>query len=99
MKNVEIFPRLSPVKTYQLKCAFVLTAVPVICTLALASLLSLFARMNLYFLENSGMIVDDQVRGAYEMQLQISFFEVSWYLVALFGFTFVISYFLMGWAV
>jgi hypothetical protein len=71
----------------------------VLCTLALTTLLTLFARMNLYFLENSGMIIDEQVRSAYETQLQLSFFEVSWYLVALFALTFMISYLLMGWAV
>ncbi|MGZ3711250.1 MAG: hypothetical protein ACXVBE_05815, partial [Bdellovibrionota bacterium] len=96
---MEIFPRFGAIRNYQIKCALLLTCVPVLCTVVLTGLLALFARMNLYFLENSGLIVSEDIRGAYDTQLQISFFESSWYLVALFGLTFVISYFLMGWAV
>lgn len=99
MKNMELFPKLNPVRSYQLKCALLLTGVPVLCTALLIGILSLFARMNLYFLENSGLIVNEEIRSAYQTQLQISFFETSWYLVALFLLTFLISFFLMGWAI
>lgn len=99
MKNMEIFPRLGKVRGYQLKCAFLLTSVPVICAAALAGLLSFFAQMNLYFLEYSGLPVAEEIRSAYEMQVQLALLEISWYLVALFFLTFVVSFLLMGWAV
>ncbi|MGE3260433.1 MAG: hypothetical protein AB7K68_01525 [Bacteriovoracia bacterium] len=99
MRNIQLFPKLGRVRIYQLRCALLLSFVPVVCTAALMGLLSFFAQMNLYFLENGGLIVSEVIRNAYQVQVQMALADVAWYLVALFGLTFLISFLLMGWAV
>ena len=99
MKNIILFPKLERSYVYQLKCTFLLTAVPLFCALILTALLFFFAQQNLYFLENGGMIADDTIRTAYQDQLIIELMDASGFLAMLFCFTFGLSYFLMGWAV
>lgn len=99
MKNIVIFQSLSRVRMYQLKCSLLLTSVPLICSASLTALLFFFAQQNLYFLENGGLIISEAVRQAYHDQVVLELFDVMWLLGALFLFTFVISFMLVGWAV
>ena len=99
MKNIVIFPALDKVRKYQLKCSLLLTSVPLLCSAVLTALLLFFSQLNLYFLENSGLIISDAIRQAYHQQVEMELFEVGWFVVALFVLTFIVSFFLMGWAV
>ena len=99
MKNYIIFPRLSLVQRYRLKCSLLLTSVPLFCSIILTSLLFCFSQLNLYYLENGGLIVNDGVRKAYHDQINMELTDVGWYVMMLFAITFLVSFLLMGWAV
>lgn len=98
IKNIVLF-NVSRVKMYQLKCTLLLTCVPLLCSLSLSAILFFFAQQNLYFLENAGLIINEAIRQAYQDQIILELFEVLWMLFALYIFTFVLSYMLVGWAV
>jgi hypothetical protein len=99
MKNFVIFPALSKVRKYQLNCALMLTSVPLFCTLTLTALLFFFAQLNLYYLENAGLIVSEQIRQAYYHQVEQEMIGVSWYVGVLVSLTFLASLVIMNWAV
>lgn len=99
MKNFVLFPPLSKVRRYQLTYSLLLTSVPLICAVGLMALLLFFGQLNLYFLENGGLMVNDSVRQAYFDQMQLEVQDVWWLMGTLFTLTFGVSYFLMGWAV
>lgn len=99
MKNFIIFPALSRVRVYQVKCALLLTSVPLFCTLTLTALLFFFAQLNLYYLENAGLIVSEQIRQAYYAQMQLELADVSWFIGVLVLLTFLASLIVMNWAV
>lgn len=98
MKNIVLF-HVGRVRVYQLKCAMLLTCVPLLCSVSLAAILFFFAQQNLYFLENAGLIINDAIRQAYQDQVILELIDVLWLLVALFSFTFISSFMLVGWAI
>lgn len=97
-KNIVLF-NVGRVKMYQLRCTVLLTCVPLFCSISLSAILFFFAQQNLYFLENAGLIINDAIRQAYQDQIILELFDVIWMLLALFVFTFILSYMLVGWAV
>jgi hypothetical protein len=99
MKNIILFQKLGQVRNYQLKCAVLLTAVPLFCASVLTGLLFFLAQLNLYYLENGGLIINEEIRQAYHYQVQMSLWDVAWYMGLVFLLTFGLSYLLMGWAV
>lgn len=99
LKNIELFPAFNQIRRYQLKCAALLTSVPLICSAALTGLLFVFAQLNLYYLENGGMPVNEAIRTAYHAQVQMELLDFAWIVLILFIATFVASYLMMGWAV
>jgi hypothetical protein len=99
MQNFVIFPKLNRVRQYQFKCAWLLTAVPLVCAVTLSSIMFFFAQLNLYYLENSGLIVSDQIRQAYYIQVQMQLLETGWIIACLFLVTFIVSVVIMNWAV
>lgn len=98
-REFHVFPKLTKPQSYQFKCAFLLTGVPLVCALFLTALIFFFAQQNLYFLENGGLLISEEIRQAYHDKVLLELVDVSWYIFALFALTFGISYFLMGWAV
>lgn len=76
-----------------------MTSVPLLCAGVLTGLLFFFAQLNLYYLENSGLIVNEQIRDAYYKQVQLELIDVSWYVGALLLLTFCASVLIMNWAV
>jgi hypothetical protein len=99
MKNIVLFPKLSRVRRYQIKCSFLLTTVPLLCLVILTVMLLNFAQMNLFFLENKGLLVGEEFRQAYFDQVQLEMGDVVWFIAALYFLTLGISYMLMGWAI
>ncbi len=93
------FPKLGLIRAYQVQCSLLLTFVPVICSIMLVGLLYCFAQINLYFLENNGMIISDEIRRAYIDQVSMELLDVSYYLIFLFVVTFIVSYVSTIWAV
>ena len=99
MRNIVLCPSLGKVRSYQLKCTFLLTAVPFVCLLVLTVLLFNFAQMNLFFLENQGVLLGEELRQAYFDQVQLELNDVVWLIAALCALTFGVAYMVMGWAV
>lgn len=95
--NREIFPPLDPTTQYQLWNTIILSLVPLICGLLLLFLLVIFSKLNLYYLEANGLILDDQVRDAYFHQVQLELFDVVWYLVMQLVATFAVAFVVMRW--
>lgn len=95
---VKKFPKQSLIVKYQIRQSIVLTLVPVACSLFLLALLYCFGQLNLFYLENSGLIINSQIRQAYHDQLQLELFDVSNYLFFLYAITFAVSYVTMVWA-
>lgn len=98
LRSIKI-PKLGLIRTYQVQCSLILTVVPLICSLLLLALLYCFSQINLYFLENNGMIISSEIRQAYLDQVSLELYDVSYYLLFLFFVTFVVSYVSMMWAV
>jgi hypothetical protein len=91
-------PVLSTVTKYHLEFTALLSAVPLVCGLVLLLLLTVFAKLNLYFLEASGLLIDDQLRQAYYRQVEFEMFGVIGYLLLLVLVTMVASFVVMRWA-
>lgn len=94
----EVISPLGPIAKYQIKHTFILSLVPIACGSILLMLLSMFAKLNLYYLEASGLMVDANVRDAYFRQVESEMFAVIGFLGLQFLFTFVISYVVVRWA-
>ncbi len=94
----EIFPPIKPVLRYQLNQTFMLSLVPLICGMLLLFLLMIFSKLNLYYLESNGLILDEQVRDAYFHQVQLELFDVVWFLVMQLVATAAAAYVIMRWA-
>lgn len=97
-KKREFHVVLSRVRRYQLLNAIYLTTVPLICAFLLVLLIFVFARLNLYYLESNGLIVNDEVREAYFDQVNLVVFGELWYFAGLLVFTFILSMVVMFWA-
>lgn len=96
-RRIEI-ASLDPVEKYHLRQTLLLSAVPLICGLLLLLLLSVFAKLNLYYLEANGLMLEEQVRDAYFKQVEMELWSVAWYLVMQMGVTLVAAYVVMRWA-
>lgn len=97
-KNVRFDWSLNVIQKYRLFYTALLTMVPVTCSFILTLLLIIFAKLNLYFLEARGLIINPMVRDGYYVQLLLEIVPVFWYFVALIALTFLLSYIVMGWA-
>ncbi|MGZ3650840.1 MAG: hypothetical protein ACXVB9_15075 [Bdellovibrionota bacterium] len=89
---------LGPVARYNLNKTLLLTSVPFLCGIVLVLLLTVFAKLNLYYLEANGLIIDDQIRDAYYSQVQMETMNVAGFLVLQLLVTAVVSIVVMRWA-
>lgn len=89
---------LSLVDKYHVQQTLLLSAVPVICGSLLLLLLFVFAKLNLFYFEANGLMLDEQVRGAYFKQVEFEIWGVVWYLILQVFVTCVASYVVMRWA-
>lgn len=96
--NKEIFPKLSGIAKYHIRYTLMLSAVPLICGSLLLMLVSMFSKLNLYFLEANGLLLDEQVRDAYYKQVEIEMFSVLGYLGFQVLVTAIVSLLVMRWA-
>lgn len=96
-KKVIVSP-LGPIARYHLTYAFLLSLAPIVSFGVMTMLLSIFARLNLYFLEANGLILDSQVREAYYRQVEAQVLEVSGYFILQLFVTAIASYLVMRWA-
>ncbi|MGZ3695111.1 MAG: hypothetical protein ACXWQO_13275 [Bdellovibrionota bacterium] len=97
MKDV---PRtiINPQVRYRIRQSFYLSLVPLFCGLLLLLLLFVFAKLNLYYLEANGLILDPQVRDAYYLQVQVEFLGVVGFLFLQMLLTFAVAFVVMRWA-
>ncbi len=96
--NRNITTPLGPVGRYHLRYAALLTLVPLLCGIVLLLLLTVFAKLNLYYLEANGLIVDEQIRDAYYSQVQTETMDVTGYLLLQLVVTAIVSVVVMRWA-
>gem|GEM_PF-5116506 len=89
---------LGPVARYHLRYSLLLTMVPFLCGVLLLLLLSVFAKLNLYFLEANGMLVNEQVRDGYYTTVQTETMNMAGYLVLQLVVTAIVSIVVMRWA-
>lgn len=89
---------LGAIDKYHLRLTLLLSSVPLVCGVMLLMLLLVFAKLNLYYLESNGMILEEQVRGAYFKQVEFEIWGVVWYLMMQIALTFVASFVVMRWA-
>lgn len=92
-------PKMGKVRSYQFRCSLLITLVPLICMMLLIALLYCFAQINLYFLENNGLMISEEIRQAYADQIKLEMYDVVYYLFLLVGVTFFVGYVAMTWAV
>jgi hypothetical protein len=96
--NRTIIAPLGPIARYHLHNVLLLTAVPFLCGIVLLMLLTVFAKLNLYYLEANGLLIDEQVRDAYYSQVQTETLGVGGYLLLQLAVTAVVSVIVMRWA-
>ncbi len=89
---------LGPVGRYRLRYAALLTFVPFLCGIVLLLLLSVFSKLNLFYLETSGLVIDDQIRDAYYTQVQTETMSVAGFLLLQLVVTAIVSVVVMRWA-
>lgn len=97
-RNRNVTTPLGPIARYNLRYTIMLTLVPFFCGLLLMLLLTVFAKLNLYYLEASGMLINDEVRDAYFSQVQIETMSVAGYLLLQMLMTAAVSIVVMRWA-
>lgn len=97
-KSRVLFKSLGPVARYHARYTLLLSAVPMLCGVVLMLLLSVFARLNLYFLEANGMLVNEQVREAYYSQVQTETMGMAGFLLLQIVVTAAVSIVVMRWA-
>jgi hypothetical protein len=97
-KSKVLFAPLGPIARYHLRYTLLLTAIPLICGTILTALLTVFAKLNLYFLESNGLLVDDQVREAYFNQVQIEVFNMVGHIGLHLFVTLVVAIVVMRWS-
>ncbi len=98
LRNRNVTTPLGPIARYNLRYATMLTMVPFFCGLILMLLLTVFAKLNLYYLEASGMLINEEIRDAYFAQVQIETISVAGYLVLQMLMTAAVSIVVMRWA-
>lgn len=89
---------LGPIARYHVRYTALLTAVPLICGVVLMLLLSVFAKLNLFYLEANGMMMNDEVREAYFSQVQTETMGMAGFLLLQLVVTAIISIVVMRWA-
>ena len=89
---------LSPIARYNLRNALILTSVPFLCGIVLLLLLTVFAKLNLYFLESNGLIILDEIREAYYSRVQTETLNVAGFMMLQLVVTAVVSIIVMRWA-
>lgn len=97
LKNHVLFV-LSGSAWYQLRQTLLLVSIPLLCGLLLLMIFLVFTRLNLYFLEANGLILDEQVRDGYFQQMEMEIGSVIGYLGLQLVVTFIASLVVMRWA-
>ncbi len=96
--DYEIFPALSTVTKYRLRLGGVIALVPMFCSLVLLSLILIFAKLNLYYLEGEGVLIDPEVRMAYFDAVLLEVSPLIGYFLILVFLTYTVGFIVVGWA-
>lgn len=89
----------SRILRYQLRKALLLTTVPMIVIIFLMVIMSVFVKLNIYYLEASGVPINDQIRYAYFDRVINEVLGASEYVGQLLASIFIVSFILMRWAI
>lgn len=84
---------------YQLKNAAILSSVPILVIILLLAMLSVFVKLNIYYLEALGIPINDQLRFAYFDQVFNEVVYAGKYILELIAAVFIVSFILMRWAI
>lgn len=91
-------PSINPQAKYRIRQSFLLSLVPLLCGIVLSLLLFVFAKLNLYYLEANGLILDGQIRDAYYLDVATEFLGVLGYLALQMLVTSLVAFVVMRWA-
>jgi hypothetical protein len=94
----EIFSKFSPIARYHLRWALLLAAVPLACSSVLFLLFLIFAKLNLFYVETIGFVLDQQARDGYFRQVEMEALGVLGYLFLQIIVTFLVALVVMRWA-
>lgn len=91
-------PDLNKIHRYHIRQALILSLIPLLCGVVLALLMYVFAKLNLYYLEANGLLLDRQVRNAYYSQVALEITGVTGYLLLQLLATTFVSFVVVRWA-
>ena len=97
-QKVILFKDPNPVQRFRARYAIYLALVPLVCALVLLALVLIFAKLNLYHLEGSGVIIDPQVRTAYYDQVIEEVAPILGYFSLMLLLTLAVGWVVMNWA-
>lgn len=97
MRSIVIFRELSPVESFKLRFAFLISIIPVVSALIPFSLILVFSKLNLYYLEGNGVLIDPQVRTAYYDQVITEVLPLLGYFGVLLLLSVPIGWIVMNW--
>lgn len=69
LQNIEVFPQPGPITKYKLRNAFYIALVPFFSSITVIAIILIFTKLNLYFLESNGLIINPEIRRAYYDQM------------------------------
>lgn len=97
-KDVEIAPKLHVITRYKIRNALTIAAVPLFSAITVITILFIFIKLNLYYLESNGMMIDAAIRGAYyDQMIQHMIPLLGFFALLIVGSGFV-GYVVVGWA-
>jgi hypothetical protein len=96
-KKIDL-PYFTETTNYQLANAVLLAMVPLACGILLLMLMTVFSRLNLYFLEANGLVLNSDVRDAYLQEVAMEMFSVGGYLLLQILITGIVAFLVMRWA-
>ncbi|MCO5144220.1 MAG: hypothetical protein M9962_14115 [Oligoflexia bacterium] len=93
-----IFPPMNSVSRYLVSNTILLTCVPLFCGTILIILLFVFSKLNLYYLESNGLLLNDAVRDAYYSNVIMEVFSVIGFFILQLVATIFVSFVVMRWS-
>lgn len=97
MQRVVLFRNLSRVEKFKLKYALLLAFIPAVCSVVPLLLVFVFSKLNLYYLEGNGVIIEPQIRVAYYDQVISEILPIMGYFIGLLALTTPVAWIVMNW--
>ncbi len=90
--------KIDELEAYHLRWAIYISSVPLISSLILVLLMFVFAKLNLFLLESTGMVIDERLRSAYYDMIAMEISDDLLLIALLISFTFAAGWVAVRWA-